>query len=169
MKRKTILKWVAFILIAMIGEIFYLVLHEGGHALLAFLTLGKWFPIHIGIDCYVDIPIKNTTNIDFAFIAIGSFILPEISYLILCLFKNAYITMLRVFSSMGVHFNLIVSIIILIIGAEKYEEYDILLFQHYLSINTGIIIVPLMSVLILNIFVEIETRGFNCIIEELDK
>lgn len=167
--RRKIISITIVILITIISFVLGIYIHELGHAVMCAICL-KTLPIefHIGIESYVLIPTCGASDFDMAMISIGSIILPEIIYLLLLLFKNAYIDIIRIFSGCLLYTNIILSIVVLIFGSKDAESYDLVLFQRYLNLDSKIIIISLIVVLLVNIILELKSKAYKRIIEKLD-
>lgn len=165
--RRKIMVITIVILICIFSVISSIVIHELGHVLMSIICL-QVLPneIHLGVETYVSIPVYGASEVDLAMISIGSIILPELIYLILLIFKNVYVDIIRITSASMHYMNIILSIWVLIFGSKQAETYDIIQFQKYLGLDSNIIIVGLMFLLLSNIILEWKNKGFNRIVDK---
>lgn len=166
--RRKIMSVTIVILIAIFSFVFSLFIHELGHVIMSIIFLQvSANEFHIGIESYVAIPVYGASEFDLAMISIGSIVFPELIYLLLLLFKNVYVDIVRIMSGVALYVHIILSIVVLIFGSKQAETYDLLQFQKYLDLDAKIIIVGLMFLLLVNIILEWKNKGFKRIIDKL--
>ena len=165
--RRKIWLLMCFVVIVITGFLCDLIFHEFGHAILATITGLKVEKINIGFENYIVVNFKQATNYQLAWASIGSFILPQIMFLIFLNFKNMYIILFGIISSVGHYVTIVLSMVVLIFGADNFQEWDILLFQKYTDINFFLILSVLAIIMMINLFLEIKSRRFIILIEKL--
>ena len=165
MKRTTLIVYSIFMFL--FGSILGLFFHELGHTLIAFLVKAPVVDFHIGIVSYVQIDTFHTSTFQLALISIGSFLLPELINLVLLFSSNAYIVIFRILTAVPLYMHLLMSIVILIIGSNSPETWDILMFQKYSTANSIAIIILLMVIVAINVFLEVRNKGAQKLIKSV--